>query len=221
MRHPLLLLAPALLGLAAMGVVGAAVSQALPARGDPARLAVLVEEAAGDDRPLARLAVEVLAVGGHPAAARALGLRLLERRPGAPEAGRRWLERAASQGDQGAALALALSWLSGDHGPREPGRAIPWLEQAAAAGVARAHLLLGNAYREGEGVPADAARAVEHYQAAADREDPVAIQTLLQAYRHGELGLAPDPERVQALGLELEHAAREQRPALSRSPGAR
>jgi uncharacterized protein len=219
MRNAALLLAPTLLGLAAMGLVGAAVTRALPARGDPARLAALVEEAAGDDRPLARLAVEVLTVGGHRGAARALGVRLLELRPGSPEHGRRWLERAAAQGDPAAALALALSWRSGEHGPREPGRAIPWLEQAARAGVPRAHLLLGNAYREGEGVPVDPALAVEHYQAAADREDPIAIQTLLQAYRHGELGLAPDPERVQALGLELDHAAREQRPALSRASG--
>jgi len=213
-KHPFLLAAPALLGLSALAAVGVATALALPARGDARRLAALIDEAADDTRPLARLAVEVLTVGGHAAAARGLGLELLRVRPEAPEHGRRWLERAALQGDALAAYALARSLRSGDGGPRELERAVPYLEQAAASGLAPAHFLLGNAYRDGEGVPADPARALAHDQAAAEREDPTALQTLLQAYRLGELGVQPDPERAEALMRELEHAVHEQRPLL-------
>lgn len=108
-NDPLLLLAPALLMLAAAGIATSAAVIGHRAATAPDRLEALVAEAAGDDRPLARLAVEVLTLEGHAAAARALGLELLRVHPEAPEEGRRWLERAAGQGDTRAAQALRHS----------------------------------------------------------------------------------------------------------------
>jgi len=189
---------------------------------------------------IATLRLQLAAATGQVAAARLLGLALLER--GEDAAARGWLHRAAEAGDGAAQLALGKLLY---RRPADAPAAAMWLAQAVVHGQPAAAHYLGLLHKNGapglaaDGaeaerwlrvaaeagipdsqfllaqmlLPADPAQARGWLEKAAEQEHPEAAQQLAMAYQRGELGLQADPQAAARQLAEAQHALRHRPPA--------
>jgi len=90
------------------------------------------------------------------------------------------LAKNASKGDAPAQTTLALWYLEGKHGIKDPQLALRWFYRAASGGSAFAQAWLGDAYATGQGVSADLAEAAKWYELAALQGHGGATRVLTQ-----------------------------------------
>ncbi len=95
-------------------------------------------------------------------------------------------EKAAAQGDAGAAYRLAEEYFDAKIVKRDLARVIAYLEQAVAKGDARAMAELGSHYDYGTGVRQDTDKAAELYLQAAQYGIPQAMFNIAAMLETGE-----------------------------------
>ncbi len=198
-------LAFALTGLLALAGAGTVLA-AEPTRPSAAEIDRLRmhADAGRDDRALA--ALRVVAQHGQTEAQRALGDALLHSREEARvREGLVWLDRAATQGDARAMLALGKAWLLGVQGVApDPSRARDWFARVDAATHPQAAYYLGLIDKQGGGLAPDAARAAAHFRFAAERGVMEAMYQLGNAHANGE---GVDADSREAMRWYLRAAA--------------
>lgn len=72
---------------------------------------------------------------------------------------RKWLERAATDGNVAAEFELGIALRDGRGGVQDYERAVKWIQRAAESGNGQAQFALGNMYRSGTGVPVNNIKA--------------------------------------------------------------
>jgi localization factor PodJL len=90
---------------------------------------------------------------------------------------RRWMERAAQGGDRGAMHDVALYYIRGVGGAKDPSGAAQWFRRAADLGLVDSQYNLGVLYEKGIGVPQNAAEAYKWFLVAARSGDLEARQS--------------------------------------------
>ena len=121
--------------------------------------------------PQAMASLLSVAQGGSSDAERAVGEVLLKARDSkrAAEA-LSWLQRAAEQGDSGAALSLGKTWLFGAPGVASDGvKARAWFEKTGANSQPQAAYYLGLIEKNGYSKSVDFEAAERHFRFAAER----------------------------------------------------
>ncbi len=140
---------------------------------------------AAAERPFGELLAD--AEGGGRAAMLATGLAYY-RGEGVEQdcyEGRRWLKRAAEEGEIEALYVLGTMDDEGRCGIAQAESAVEFYRQAADKGHAGARYRLGELYRTGRGVEPDAARAYQLLAAAAGQGEPRAFCALARLYARG------------------------------------
>lgn len=124
----------------------------------------------------------------HVPAMVALGTYYLDTPPdkgGAPTTGRRWLERAAGQGDGQAMARLGLVHLRGEGVAPDTALGLQFLQTATANGYVEAGLILGDLCREGGFVEQSHGQAAGWYRWAADQGSSMAMLRMAENHMLG------------------------------------
>jgi hypothetical protein len=116
---------------------------------------------------------------------------------GASGSARDELAARAEAGDATAQHDLAIGYLTGKNGPKDPARAAELLREAAIQGLASAQYNLAVLYETGQGVRKDDVRALLWYHSAAEQGHPNAQYNLGVMYAEG-----------RGIPLNFEEAAR-------------
>jgi uncharacterized protein len=148
------------------------------ARGDYVAARSLFEEKARADDRLAQYNLAMMLLRGEGGASD-------------PEAGARWLRKAADAGMVQAQYNLALLYEGGIGVPRSLTAATEWWEKAAKHGHTEAQVELATQYFLGRGAPKDWKLAARWYEAAAENGDAGAQYIIGSFYEHGD-GVAQD-----------------------------
>ncbi|QSI78038.1 tetratricopeptide repeat protein [Niveibacterium microcysteis] len=194
-------LAGVALAAALAGLLGAAWTHHAARTPAPAAIEALAQQAGAgrDDDALQRL--RLLAAPRDAAMSqRALGEALLARNNTRDSAeGIAWLEKAASQGDADAHMALGkLQFLGSPYVERDYPSAYRHFAAAGAQGHAGAAYYLGLMLRSGYGVRENRAAAARWFALAAAKQSPAAMFMLANAYRDGD-GVPRDERRAREL----------------------
>lgn len=102
-----------------------------------------------------------------------------------PEAGLRWLYKAAESQSPEAYFNIGLVYEQGYNGPADLARAAYWFTKAAEAGDYDAQIRLTKMYSLGEGVQPNPEQALKWNQKAAESENPEAIYQLAAMFANG------------------------------------
>jgi TPR repeat protein len=107
------------------------------------------------------------------------------------------LAQNAEAGNADAELAVALKYLNGTNGSRDPAAGMRWMTRAATHGNAVAQYMLGSAYEKGGATVRDPAEAMRWYEASALQGNRKAMHNLAIAYAMGFAGVKSSSEAVR------------------------
>lgn len=163
------------------------------------------------------------AKAGHVMAKRALGLVLMDATDlETAKAGLKWLQEAATQGDNPARVRLGKLYLQGSTlVARDYAQSLHWFNAAGHDKDPTAAYFLGIQYANGYGVATDTQQAATWYAVSAEQGQPAALFMLANAYRYGQ-GVTVDFSKAVNLYMtaaELEHPQAIQTLAMAYSHG--
>lgn len=108
------------------------------------------------------------------------------------------MAKAAEEGNAAMQVQLAVAYIFGQMGEKQPDKAIPWLRKAASADNSEGQFRLGVAYHYGQGIAVDKSEAARWYKLAISKGHSMALNNLGVLYRDGA-GVATDRTEAWAL----------------------